>query len=207
MILTRLQEPRRVIEFKFYENSSPGSSATSTSSVSPGVTISSDNFSSSSSNSSNGSSSLVQNRTVCYNSTVMNSTTDAFGFYREQPDLQVYTGPSQANFSCSSPRITAFSCPTLLCCWNRFWMQASELSFTDLVVLDIGEPSIGSSLPGEVLDFLKFYEGYPEVLLIRRGPSVSLVASFNSVAVECNFDVKCIASCESSKFQVISLDL
>ena len=148
---------------------------------------------------------VVQNATVCNNATMVNASLEAF--HREVPDLQVYTGPVQANFSCANPRIAAFSCPSLLCCWNRFWMLASELSFTDLVVIDIGESSLGSTLPGELLEFFKFYRGFPEVLMIRRGPSVSVVASFNSIAVECNFDIKCIASCESSKFQVISLDL
>ncbi|XP_018495645.1 uncharacterized protein LOC100898004 [Galendromus occidentalis] len=152
-------------------------------------------------------SSVVRNVTVCNNATMVNASLEAFR--REVPDLQVYTGPVQANFSCANPKIAAFSCPSLLCCWNRFWMLASELSFTDLVVVDIGGEStaVGSTLPGDLLEFFKFYQGFPEVLMIRRGPSVSVVASFNSIAVECNFDIKCIASCESSKFQVISLDL
>ncbi|OQR69798.1 hypothetical protein BIW11_12046 [Tropilaelaps mercedesae] len=202
MTLTRLQEPRRMIEFKFHGIASPSTLATATpSSITPGMSTVSNNQSNTSSPS------LVQNSTVCHNGSTINATLDRFSFHRELPDLQVYTGPNQANFSCATPHITAFSCPNLLCCWNRFWMQASELSFTDLVVLDIGEPSIGPSLPGEVLEFLKFYQGFQEALMIRRGPSVSLVASFNSVAVECNFDIKCITSCESSKFQVISLDL
>lgn len=190
MTLRRLHEPRRIIEFKYSGVTEPAS--------------------------------VVQNATVCNNASMVNASLEAAAFHRELPDLQVYTGPVQANFSCANPKIAAFSCPSLLCCWNRFWMLASELSFTDLVVIDIGDSSsssstspsssvaaatVGSTLPGDLLEFFKFYQGFPEVLMIRRGPSVSVVASFNSIAVECNFDIKCIASCESSKFQVISLDL
>lgn len=194
MELVRVDQPRRVIEFKFHGiNSSDGSIQLV------------DNLS----NVTQTQIASVQNSTVCYNASLANSSSSSgrSGLQHELPDLQVYSGPKQSNFTCALPQIAAFSCPTLLCCWNQFWMQASELSFNDLVVLDIGEPSTGPSLPGELLDFLKFYRGFGKVLMIRRGPSVSIVATFNSVAVECNFDIKCIASCESSKLQVINLDL
>lgn len=177
MTLKRVSEPRRLIEFKYHPI--PESNTT------------------------------LVNSTVCNNSSMANMTTNTSSIYTDtKPDLIVYSGPSSGNFTCMQPfRTSSFSCPSILCCWNSFWMRASELSLSDLVVIDIGDPLLGASLPRDVMDFLKFYHGYPEVLMIRRGPSVTVVASFNAVAVECNFDIRCIVSCESSKFKVISLDL